>query len=300
MFGADIEFILYNKETRKPMPVCGLVGGTKTEAKKINEDYSCLEDNVALELNYRPTKSHAEFRTLLLGSFDVMKNLTEYKVLKHPEAKFSAEALKTEGADEFGCDEDFSAYSDNQDLPRPPPNPEKMGNWRFAGGHLHLSYDTKDTVPAWVAARFMDLFVAIPYSVHMFMHSKARTDQGRRKAAVKALGENRKNFYGLPGLFRAKPYGMEYRTLSNSYIYLSQRINFISQCMRDVKRVLELQGNSLNDIYMSINWDKVKDALLTFEEILLFELDGTARRIRRNYLGAAGMLPAGRMYGRRR
>jgi hypothetical protein len=255
MFGADIEFFPANKETGEPILVCGQIGGTKDKAISIDPTYSILEDGAALELNYKPAKTPKQFVDTIYGSVGIIKKFTKFEVYPGPEAKFGKILKKFPQAMEIGCVEDFDAYGLIPDAPRPKPEISDFGNYRFAGGHLHLSYENL-AVPPWIAARLMDLKITLPLML------RAKKEQ---RAAL--LGNNRRKFYGLPGIYRPKPYGVEYRTLSNAFAFDRVLTTKVALGLEEVENLLKLPNeNLLHKTFLGTNWDKLKKALITLTD----------------------------------
>lgn len=75
---------------------------------------------------------------------------------------------------------------------------------RSAGGHVHVE-TTKDQL---AVIRAMDLFLGVP-------------------SVLMDNGEMRKKLYGKAGAFRGKSYGVEYRTLSNFWIFKNELIRWV-------------------------------------------------------------------------
>jgi hypothetical protein len=112
---------------------------------------------------------------------------------------FRPEDLVSDQAQSFGCEPDYNAYVNGK--MRPQPELKTFGNERFAGGHIHLGGEFN--CPPFVAALFADLFLSLP-----FLCSPSAGTQPFD-------GSNRLAWYGQPGIFRHKPYGIEYRTPTN-------------------------------------------------------------------------------------
>ena len=88
---------------------------------------------------------------------------------------------------EFGCSPDLNVYTGMENE-----SPEVQGGFRTFGGHIHVGGD--NLPPDLVAA--MDIYLGL-WSVVM--------DSDTR----------RRSLYGKAGAYRKKPYGYEYRVLSN-------------------------------------------------------------------------------------
>lgn len=188
----------------------GMIGGSKDHPRPLplGKGYAVQEDNVAIEFNIPPAGSMEEFK----DSINKVKAfLTEQ--IGEMGLKFSAASatlfpeaqLMDPAALVFGCDPDFDAWKDGAQNPKP-----KADDWtlRSCGGHVHVGhkFNTKKELIEFI--KWMDLYLAVP-SVHL------------------DNGELRKQLYGKAGAFRYKPYGGEYRTLSNFWIFDDKLIDWV-------------------------------------------------------------------------
>jgi hypothetical protein len=105
-------------------------------------------------------------------------------------------------AQELGCNPDFNGWT-NATNPRPEPLGKPM---RTASGHVHIGWtdgqDVEDKdhfLYCSKIARQMDYYLGI---------NSLRWDKDA----------TRRQLYGKAGAFRPKPYGMEYRVLSNRWL----------------------------------------------------------------------------------
>lgn len=175
----------------------GVIPGTKEEPVTIPgmpPGFTMQHDNVALELGIPPAASAEEFSLFihqaLVGVKPVHKGLSHAKTSL---ADFPKSELNTAEAQHFGCDPDFSAWTGKENPKPVPPKP----TIRSAGGHIHV--ETK--LPKEAVIRGMDLFISVPALL------------------IDVGGADRRKFYGRPGAYRPKPYGVEYRTPSNFWIF---------------------------------------------------------------------------------
>lgn len=158
--------------------------------------FTLQEDNVSLEYGVPPASSPEEF---IANIQQVMEKSKEYV----PGLSFSRlscivfpkEQLEHPMARIFGCEPDYSAWTKDTN---PKPNAVDP-DLRSAGGHIHV----ETTEDPFKVGRAMDLFVGVP-SVLM--------DIGKDS-------DKRKLLYGKHGAIRPKPYGVEYRVLSNFWIF---------------------------------------------------------------------------------
>lgn len=194
--GADPELFVGIDDTL--VSAHGMVEGTKE--KPFPVDGGAVQvDGMALEFNINPAKTEDEFyvniQTVLGGLRRLVPNSVEFKI--QPVANFGAEyiAQQPEEAVELGCEPDFNAYTNDVN-----PTPNAQADFRTAAGHVHIGIDRELTeVQRLQLVILCDLFLGLP-------SLELDTDTKRRE------------LYGRAGCFRAKPYGIEYRTLSNYWL----------------------------------------------------------------------------------
>jgi hypothetical protein len=138
------------------------------------------------------------------------------------------------GANVFGCDPDYNAYSywnSGSDAPNIPPSVEDLGGLRFAGFHLHVGYDVASCgIPVQMLVVVCDLLASV-YGL------RDTTERG--------------NYYGRMGNFRHKPYGVEYRSMGASAAGLPARIR---QVMHGVRGFLNAPHEEI-----AAMWEEVFD-----------------------------------------
>lgn len=236
--GFDIEFFTAQKDGLI-VPVCGLVGGNKHEHRKLG-NYEVHEDNVALEVNspvFTQVKECLGWLSglksglnIVLDKANIPLHIAQTRhqhVIKFPKtdlAKAGPQAL------EIGCDPDFSAYVKDFKAPRE----LKLGSFhegnRYVGGHIHLGYSThKDISPHYIAR--------ILHLISIW-------------AGVQSSGE-RLTLYGN-GLFRPKPYGIEYRSLGTGSLLTEQGLSFVA-CAFILARKLEESPQEIAELYSTFS-----------------------------------------------
>lgn len=184
--------------------VAGLLGCTKDDKKEFG-NVRLQEDNVLVEFDIDPASDFKGFNTMLLkGMKESEKLITPLGMqlakgisshIYTPEEIFSFH----ERALEFGCSADFNGLTGEQN---PRPCADNMG-LRSAGGHIHFGFDETFDV-SFENQTYMtvmcDFFLGLP--------SLLLDDDTRRR-----------ELYGKAGTIRYKKYGIEYRTLSNFWIF---------------------------------------------------------------------------------
>lgn len=228
--GADPEIFLVNQENQLISAV-GKIGGTKTKPKPlpIGDGFAVQEDNVALEYNIPPADTIKAFNGNILRAMSYLSDYVSTMGLKFVNSsseQFPMDQLMTSEAITFGCDPDFNAWMDGFRNPRPVADDPQL---RSCGGHVHIGakFNTKKDVIEFT--KYCDLFLGVA-SVIM-----DGTEQSLR----------RRQLYGQPGSFRYKPFGMEYRSLSNFWVFDSKYINWV---WNSVERALDAWQNKKIDI----------------------------------------------------
>jgi hypothetical protein len=192
--GADPEIFLVNSEG-KHISAIGLINADKWNPLQIpgmEKGFTLQEDNVALEYGIPPAASADEFVAHIQKVMEKSKEWTKgLSFSKLSCTIFEKDQMGHPLAHVFGCEPDFNAWTGMENIKPKPPH-EYM---RSAGGHIHVETKKKpqDVV------KMMDMYLSVP-------------------AVLMDRGIERKKLYGAAGAYRPKPYGVEYRSLSNFWI----------------------------------------------------------------------------------
>lgn len=187
----------------------GLIGGSKERPMElpIGQGYCVQEDNVAMEFNIPPATNAGEYiesiqKTLQFLSSGI-KDMYGFQIVPISAASWPKEELMSPAALTFGCDPDYNAWTGEKN-PRPKADDPSL---RSCGGHIHVGYE-KDSLDGKRLIRMMDAFLGVP-------------------SVLMDPDERRKLLYGKRGAYRDKPYGVEYRTLSNFWIFKPPLIDWV-------------------------------------------------------------------------
>lgn len=200
--GADPEVFVKNSD--KLVSAYGLVPGTKESPHKVPKG-AIQVDGMALEFNIDPADSIEEF---VDNVNSVMKTLSNsiphnYKLAILPTAEFGLDYIESQPsiAKELGCTSDYNAYTSKSN-----PKPNAQVPFRTAAGHVHIGWtDGADCYGfdfmklCCDFTKVLDLYLGIP---SILLDSDVK----------------RRELYGKAGAFRPKPYGLEYRVLSNFWL----------------------------------------------------------------------------------
>lgn len=207
--GADPELFLID-EKDSFVSVIDKIGGTKTNPNQLplGDGFAVQEDNVAVEFNIPPARNAFEFKSNIFTAIDFLSNyfndVHKLRFSKQASANFPKDQLVDPRAQVFGCDPDYNAWT-RMENKKPSCDDFTL---RSAGGHIHVGFEAKDVEEKFNLIKCMDLYHGVP---SVFMDKD----------------EKRKKLYGESGACRIKPYGVEYRVLSNYWVHDLQLIQWI-------------------------------------------------------------------------
>lgn len=212
LVGADPE--IFVKKNGAFISAHGLIQGDKKKPQPVPKG-AVQVDGMALEFNIAPAADEQEFVGNVEHVMGILASMVpEYELHAVPVADFSLDyiAAQPAAARELGCDPDFNAYTCDKN--NPPNNTLPM---RTASGHVHIGWgggfsaeDDEHRMRAEAVARQMDYFLGLP-------------------ALFVDKDERRRLMYGKAGCLRYKPYGMEYRTLSNFWLNSKELMAWVYQ-----------------------------------------------------------------------
>lgn len=238
--GCDPELFVVNAEG-KPRSAWGLVPGTKESPHKVDKG-AIQVDGMALEFNIDPATTEDEFVENIATVMNELRKATppEFKFHIKPSVNFHYAILakQPDEAKELGCQPDFSAYTLKEN-----PKPDANTTLRTASGHIHIGigdgFDTSSEehlLRCATLVKHLDLFLGL---------RSLEWDSDRR----------RRQLYGNPGAMRIKPYGVEYRVLSNQWLEKEELVRFVYRqtlaCIED----LRTNGALLPGDYENICYD---------------------------------------------
>lgn len=244
-FGADPEVFLYDEGKGEFITSCDKIGGTKQEPIPLPKYEKSLiqEDNVAVEFNIVPCKTKKEWVNELRATIAALRNLVgpkEWSIQISSAILFKEYDLQHPKAQSFGCEPDYNAWTkEENDFVR---LSGSKANLRTAGGHIHVGYKDPSPEHSIILGRAMDVFLGIP------------------SILIDKDGQERRALYGKAGAIRFKPYGVEYRTLSNFWLSDSIYMSWVyDQTMKAItylnsgKTIDEADGEAIQNIINSGN-----------------------------------------------
>ena len=163
-------------------------------------------DGVSAEFNIEPATTTDEF----VGNISTVMATMEAKIKEmRPDLQFAIEPTATFTEEYFaslpmsakllGCSPDFNAYTM---APNDPPHTDQP--FRTGAGHVHVGWGSGFDGPE----HFSNCCQLVKQlDCVLFIQSLAWDSDDRRRS-----------LYGNIGAFRSKPYGLEYRPLSNAFL----------------------------------------------------------------------------------
>jgi hypothetical protein len=259
-YGADPEFFLYTPQGVKNSQVVSLpagsavpfhslrvCGGTKDKGEPIDGNihgqHLWLIDGATCEVNVPPEDlisnlcSSVSYARVLAQEVLALKGFNGVFLSDHAiEAEFTEEQLKDPVLNEIGCSPDKLALLN---VDRPPLTAEELGNYRFAGRHVHLGVDPwPELLPKYVAVRLAYILWAL---------NVGNLQRETRRA----------KFYGLPGLYRETQWGIELRWPGNPWWRSSSAISRFQKSWEGLVRIIT-EGNR-DQIHQLMSWHQSID-----------------------------------------
>lgn len=238
--GADPEVALIDSKG-KYRAAYNSIPGSKEHPHEVDKGFFIHPDNVAAEFNFPPETTYEKFWGNAQRGMNYIKNATPHKIKVVEHAHFSEKELESPLAWQFGCKPDFNVWS------LEPSKAEKLDSTiRVFGGHIHIGTDLNEYEQLYLA-KYLDLTVGI-----LDLHTNPQNPLIR------------KTHYGAFGSIRWKPYGIEYRTLSNQWLVnedLRKNIwmaikTFHSSPTSHIELLQEMEENGTPKYFLAHSWMK--------------------------------------------
>lgn len=244
--GSDPEVFLFSELENKHKVAIGLVGGTKDKPTPITDKgHFIQEDGCAAEFNIPPCKTADEMKNhlgfVLNYLRDTIAKPNNLVLSKEASAEFSPKELDCRQAQEIGCTPSINAWQLVLNSPQ-----GYLNNQRSVGGHLHIGYENQDEQLNLEIVKVLDLFLGIP-SVILDKDTK------------------RRDLYGKAGDCRMKSFGVEYRVLSNFWIFDDVLIQWVFDNTIKALEYINMGGEVTNP-------DEIQKAINTCDKVLAQEI----------------------------
>lgn len=248
LVGCDPE--VFVKKNGQFVSAYGLIKGDKKNPQMVNLG-AVQVDGMALEFNINPAASESEFCINIQEVFNTLCSMVPgYEVVATPVAHFTEDYMKMQPKEalELGCDPDYNGWTGMVNI-----KPNGNIPMRTAAGHIHIGWTNGADPENYnhqqacnTVAKDMDFWLGLPSIVY-------DKDTERRK------------MYGKGGACRYKPYGVEYRTLSNAWLATQERMKLVyNNTIRGVQRLIDGEqplADKYGDIQSVINNSNINEAL---------------------------------------
>lgn len=245
LVGSDPEVFVTTPDGKGPGSAIGLVGGTKTAPRPV-EKGALQEDNVLAEFNIDPAASEDEFVGNLTTVLTILSQQLPKGVgvlLNVASHEYDEAYLHEQGeqAMVFGCDPDMDAFRLQDNMP-----PRSGTSLRTAGGHIHIGCGEPDSAESLQCIiRNMDVALGLP---SVIMDSDVR----------------RRELYGKASCCRPKPYGVEYRTLSNFWLRDEATMRWAYR-----QTQLAAQAHARRELlHPELDWEQVREVINTSDKAM--------------------------------
>lgn len=207
--GADPEFFLKDKETGQFVSAHGMVEGTKEKPQPV-EKGAVQVDGMALEFNINPASTEDEFVGNITSVLSDLRKMVpdKYEFVFTPVAEFGKEYIEAQPieAKRLGCTPDYNAWEGG----KANPTPDVEMPFRTASGHIHIGWTEDQDIadPDHIEACNM-----LTKQLDVYLGCISGVWDTEKKDVV------RRDLYGKAGAYRPKPYGVEYRVMSNTWLH---------------------------------------------------------------------------------
>lgn len=220
-----------------PISVHDKLPGTKDDPAEVPSG-AIQVDGVAAEFNILPANNEEAFFYRVTSVKRYLERLLRLshpsvRLVAVPTAKFDETYFKSLPwqALQLGCEPDYNAYTGKENNKPSTDKPIRTGS-----GHVHVGYYTE------MDTNFRDI------STNAFKDNMKLTREFDATLLPASRlwdkDEERRELYGSPGSFRPKPYGLEYRVLSNAWLNAEDSIRYVYRLTYNVAENF-LKGNSV-------------------------------------------------------
>jgi hypothetical protein len=248
LIGADPELFAFDKSLGQYVSVHNLLEGDKKNPMPVKHG-AVQVDGTAAEFNITAAASEKEFMDRIAIVHQQIESIIQKRnpnvvLVSQPWVEYPMDYWTKEIPafnKVLGCDPDYNAYTGEAN---PRPDPDKIGrpSLRTGSGHVHIGWrkPSDDMGPLHIEdcktlVRALDDHL-LPAITNHFDKDTVRRE-----------------LYGKPGAFRPKPYGVEYRVLSNAWVDKQEAARLVYQTTYCVTNALAYhKSNKINKEVLKI------------------------------------------------
>lgn len=225
-FGCDPELFIFGPDDQ-PVSAEGIIPGSKEMPHRV--EYGAVQrDGLAAEFNIDPVDNFRDWNRNIQAVMGQLRAMLPagHRLEAVASVRFSEKTFLEASPDALalGCSPDFNAWTNSIN---PPPSLDNDPFLRCAGGHIHIGWTN-------------DAQLSDPQHILNCTDLVKQLDWYLGGWSLK-MDENaeRRSLYGKAGSCRIKPYGVEYRVLSNFWVTTRERRlavwNRTVQAIRDMR-----------------------------------------------------------------
>lgn len=254
-FGCDPELFVFNEKFNYYLSALNYVKGTKENPFPVTGGATQL-DGVSAEFNITPVDNEDDWIDNINKVYNRMLiDLPNDCILRPtPVAYFGKEYFEELSMEEklLGCSPDWDAYTREQNAP-----PHTTEYFRTGSGHVHVGYDTEKLRAEGKYEE--DVICRVKQLDNILYFSSLLWDSSKK----------RRELYGKPGAFRYKPYGFEYRVLSNAWLGDEDLMSWVFNATKIAMQLYDI-GEHLfvtNNVPPSTEYER--SSLITYHKALV-------------------------------
>ncbi len=231
LIGTDPEIFIQDKKTKDFVSAHSYFPGTKDAPFPVKEG-AIQVDGVAAEFNITPSDNFVDFAGRIASVTTVMRTMLanqnpDLELVVTPTATFSRVYFDElpEDTKKLGCSPDYNAWTKRMNEP-----PKTTEPFRTGAGHIHIGWYEDSYADVTDEEEFLPMCrdIVKTLDASLYVMSQAWDDDRRRR-----------NLYGRKGSFRPKLYGLEYRVLSNMFLYKPSIVQWVFEAaLHSAKLVL--------------------------------------------------------------
>lgn len=267
LIGCDPELFVFSLEENRYVSGHNMIPGTK-EAPYEVPDGIIMVDGMALEFGVKPCSTAKQFAARIATVKASIQEIIgpTFRLDAVPSVVFDEDIIKEQPPEalELGCDPDYNAFSGVKNQTPVPPSP----GFRSGGGHVHIGWGSDfDTFSPAHQEDCRVMVVALEGTLNV--PSVAWDDDKKRT-----------KLYGAPGAYRPKPYGVEYRVLSNRWLNSPKTIDYVFKAAKGTAEAV------LDNLHPNFVVSSLFGGLITTPTTQLLSLSNNATQARKDLFNA--------------
>lgn len=221
-FGNDFEFFIYSNKENKIVSAIRVLKQNKKNPIDLGDGVTLYYDNCLGEVAFPPYTNKKEMKERFASVFSKVRNYLgpKYKMVFQAGHSFDDDQVTEKEAQEIGCEPSYDVWEELEIVTN-----DFQDNFRSSGGHWHIGSKllTDKPINRPRIVKLLDIYLGCANVVN----SDDPTEVRRRR------------LYGAAGNHRIPEYGVEYRTLSSSFLNSEEQtdlsFDLIGHCLKCIQ-----------------------------------------------------------------